>query len=64
MAYESFKKLREKLAEKGAKNPDALAAEIGRKKYGKKKMEKAAHEGKSLEHAKPKKTLDEKSHLI
>ena len=55
MAYEGFKKLREKIAKSGAKNPDAVAASVGMKKYGKKKFEKAAHEGKSLEHAKPKK---------
>ena len=35
-----FKELTEKLAKKGAKNPKALAAWIGRKKYGAKKMAK------------------------
>lgn len=55
MAYEGFKKLKEKVAEGGAKNPGAVAASIGMKKYGKKKFEKAAHEGKSMEHMKPKK---------
>jgi hypothetical protein len=53
MAYIGFNKLKEKLKESGAKNPGAVAAKIGMEKYGKKKFEKAAHEGKSLEHAKP-----------
>lgn len=56
MAYMGFKKLKEKVAEGGAKNPAAVAASIGMKKFGKAKMEKAAHEGKSLQHAKPKKS--------
>lgn len=33
-----FKKLTKKLASKGVKKPKALAATIGRKKYGVKKM--------------------------
>ena len=33
-----FSELKGKLADKGAKNPSALAAWIGDKKYGKKKM--------------------------
>lgn len=33
-----FKKLKGQLAKKGAKKPGALAAWIGRKKYGAKKM--------------------------
>lgn len=33
-----FKKLSTSLGKKGATNPDALAAWIGRKKYGKKKF--------------------------
>ena len=33
-----FKALKSKLGKKGAKNPGALAAWIGRKKYGSKKM--------------------------
>lgn len=37
-----FKTLKKSLAKKGAKNPGALAAYIGRKKYGKKKMAKLA----------------------
>ena len=35
-----FKALSGKLKKKGVKNPNALAAWIGRKKYGKKKMTK------------------------
>lgn len=37
---ERFAALRKKLAAKGAKNPGALAAYIGRKKYGKEKFQK------------------------
>jgi hypothetical protein len=33
-----FKSLKKKLAKKGARNPGALAAYIGRKKYGKKRF--------------------------
>ena len=54
MAYVGFKKLEGKLARKGVKNPAALAASIGRKKYGKAKFQKAAAQGKSLRGAKPK----------
>jgi len=41
-----FKALTTKLSKKGAKNPKALAAWIGRKKYGKKKMAKMAAKGR------------------
>jgi hypothetical protein len=41
-----FKKLTAKLAAKGAKNPKGLAAYIGRKKYGKKKMGTMAKAGR------------------
>ena len=41
-----FKKLRGKLAAKGVDNPDALAASIGRKKYGGKQMAKWAAAGR------------------
>lgn len=41
-----FKALSSKLAAKGAKDPDALAASIGRKKYGKKKFAKLSAKGK------------------
>jgi len=41
-----FKKLKAKLAKQGAKNPAALAASIGRKKYGSKKMAAMAASGK------------------
>ena len=43
---ERFKELSGKLKDKGAKDPDALAAYIGRKKYGKKKFQKLAAKGK------------------
>lgn len=44
-----FKKLKKKLASRGAKNTGALAAYIGRKKYGKKKFQKMAAKGDSEE---------------
>lgn len=46
MPYIGFKKLRNRLARKGARNPDALAAHIGRKKYGKTVMAKKAAAGR------------------
>lgn len=44
---ERFKQLKSKLAKKGAKDPGALAAWIGRKKYGKKKMGAISGKGRS-----------------
>ncbi len=41
-----FKALKSKLSAKGAKNPGALAAYIGRKKYGAKKFAKLSAGGK------------------
>jgi hypothetical protein len=55
MAYVGFNKLTKELAKKGVRDPKALAASIGRKKYGKKKFQEAAAKGKSLKGAKPKK---------
>lgn len=53
MAYVGFDKLKGELAhQKGVTNPGALAAYIGRKKYGAKAMGKAAKSGHSLEHHK------------
>lgn len=46
MAYVGFKKLAKKLG--GGKKGAAIAASIGRKKYGKKKFQSAAAKGKSL----------------
>lgn len=43
---ERFKKLTTKLRKKGAKDPKALAAHIGRKKYGAPKMKKLAAAGR------------------
>jgi roadblock/LC7 domain-containing protein len=42
-----FKKLKGELASKGAKDPGALAAYIGRKKYGPKKMADMAARGRA-----------------
>ena len=42
-----FKKLVSKLKEDGAKDPEALAASIGRKKYGKKKFQKFSQAAKN-----------------
>ena len=41
-----FKQLTAKLKKKGVKNPKALAAAIGRKKYGKAKFQKMAAKGR------------------
>jgi len=41
-----FKELKSSLKKKGAKDPGALAAWIGRKKYGKKKFQELAAAGK------------------
>jgi hypothetical protein len=52
-AYMGFKKLEGKLAARGdVKDPAAVAAAIGRKKYGAKKFNAAAHEGHKMGHAK------------
>ena len=54
MAYEGFAKLKGELAErKGVTNPGALAASIGRKKYGSRQFKAAAASGKSLRGARP-----------
>lgn len=42
-----FKAIEKKAAASGAKNPAAVAASAGIKKYGVKKMEKLAHAGKA-----------------
>lgn len=44
-----FNKLSKKLGKKGVKDPDALAAVIGRKKFGKKKFGKMASQGDSVD---------------
>lgn len=41
-----FKALKSKLASKGATDPGALTAWIGRKKHGKKRFQKLSAEGK------------------
>jgi hypothetical protein len=41
-----FKTLANKLAREGVNDPDAVAASIGRKKYGNKKMAKLSKMGK------------------
>ena len=41
-----FKRLSTKLSVKGIKNPEALAAWIGRKKYGKVKFQELCNKGK------------------
>jgi hypothetical protein len=43
---ERFKKLTAKLKKQGVKDPEALAASIGRKKYGKRKMRQLAVAGR------------------
>ena len=49
MAYMGFSALKSKLgARPGVTNPGALAASIGRKKYGARKFNKAAASGRKL----------------
>jgi hypothetical protein len=48
MAHIGFKKLKEMFAKKGLKNPAGAAAAVGMHKYGKSKMQKAAHSGHTL----------------
>lgn len=54
MSYISFDKLKSKLSKKGIKDPAALAASIGRSKYGKKKYQEYAAKGKSMKDVKSK----------
>ena len=46
-----FKKLKSKLAARGARNPGALAAYIGRRAYGRKKFASLGAKGRSHAHA-------------
>jgi hypothetical protein len=49
MAYLGFNKLKNELVHKpGITNPGAVAASIGRKKYGKMRFQKAAAQHKKL----------------
>lgn len=53
MAYLGFNKLEHELEGKpGVRNPGAVAASIGRKKYGSKKFQKAASSGRKMRGAK------------
>ena len=54
---ERFSQLKSKLAKKGIKNPAALAAKIGRAKYGAKKFSALSHHNKMAEGG----MMDEKS---
>ena len=46
--YEGFKAVEESAAKSGASDPAAVAAAAGMKKYGKKRFEESAHEGKKM----------------
>lgn len=49
MAYVGFEKLRKSIAAKGdVRDPGAVAAAIGRKKYGKAAFQRAAAKGKKM----------------
>ena len=50
MSYVGFDNLKKQLSKKGAKNPGAVAAAIGRKKYGAAKFQAAAAAGKKMGH--------------
>lgn len=56
MAYVGFNKLKKSIQSKGksAKAAGAIAASIGRKKYGKRKFQEAASKGKKMRGMKPK----------
>lgn len=55
MAYVGFDKLKRSISAKGkVRNPGAVAAAIGRKKYSKTAFQKAASKGKSMRGMKPK----------
>ena len=54
--YVGFEKLEKSIPAKGGvKDPGAVAAAIGRKKYGKGKFQKHAKKGKKMRGVKPKK---------
>lgn len=44
-----FAALQQKLEQQGAKNPQAIAASVGRKKYGDKKMQQMAAIGRRMQ---------------
>ncbi len=48
MGYQGFAKVKADAAASGARDPGAVAASVGRKKYGAKKFQKAAAQGKSM----------------
>jgi hypothetical protein len=49
MSYVGFKKLKAEIASKGnVRDPGAVAASVGREKYGKKKFQSAAAKGKKM----------------
>ena len=48
MAYLGFSKLASILASKGVGNPNAAAAAIGRKKYGRGRFQRAASSGTKM----------------
>jgi hypothetical protein len=48
MAYEGFKAVEASAAKSGARNPAAVAAAAGRKKYGAKKFNAAARAGRKM----------------
>lgn len=52
--YMGFDKLKSRLASRGGvSNPGALAASIGRKKYGARRFQRAATTGQSMRGMKP-----------
>jgi hypothetical protein len=53
MGYEGFKKVEASAKASGARNPAAVAAAVGRKKYGSAKFNAAAHAGKKMRGMKP-----------
>lgn len=63
--YEGFKSVEERAKESGARDPAAVAAAAGRKKYGKKAFQEAATAGHKMGHKKSEgmQKVDPKTHL-
>jgi hypothetical protein len=62
--YMGAEKLASSLASKGAKDPKALAAWIGRKKYGKEAFQKAAAKGEKMSEAEVDEALKHPKHAV
>lgn len=65
MAYQGFEAVRRGAAVGGARDPDAVAAEAGRRKYGKERFQRAAAAGKKMRGMAPRaRALRRRSHMM